>query len=408
MNDSRLSIAVFTDNDFDKVNGVTTTLRSVLRYAPSDLRPRIYTSSDLEVDQPEYLALRSSGVPIPYYNEMRMYVPRVGELGRRMTADGIGLIHMTTPGPAGLAARYLARRTRLPLVGSFHTQLAEYTTLLSGSRQLGRAMREYLKWIYRGCQRVLVPSADTGRRLANDGWRTDHLVVWPRGVDVEVFTPARRSQRLRDEWHVSDRRPAVLYAGRLSVEKGLALIEPLGSLLHRHGIAHRFVLVGEGPMTPTLKERCPDAVFTGRLNHDEVATAMASADVFVFPSETDTAGNVVLEAQACGLPVLVTNAGGPKENMRNGETGFVCRPGDVLDFCSRVSELLTDAERRRRMSDAARRFAMLRPWRASLEPLYSLYREATTQPLNAPLHNRISRPDSRDHVDSGVTRGHAC
>src|SRR6185436_3616234 len=141
-------------------------------------------------------------------------------------------------------------------------------------------------------------------------------------------------------------RPAILYAGRLSHEKGLALIEPLGSLLHRHGIAHRFIMVGEGPMMAELQERCPDTVFTGRLAHEDVAAAMASADIFLFPSETDTAGNVVLEAQACGLPVLVTNTGGPKENLKAGTSGFICRPNDVIDFFTRVSELIRDPDRR--------------------------------------------------------------
>jgi len=243
-----MRVAVFTDNDFDKMNGVTTTLRSVLRYAPPDIQPRIYTFSDLEVEEPQYLALRSMGFPIPYYREMRMYLPRIGELARRLVSDDVRLIHLTTPGPAGLAARYLAHKTGLPLIGSFHTQLAEYATLLSGSRQLGVAMRRYLRWIYSTCRCTLVPSADTSRRLANDGWNPDRLGVWARGVEPDVFSPSRRSQQLRDEWHVSDRRPAILYAGRLSREKGLSLIEPLGSLLHRHGIAHRFILVGEGPM----------------------------------------------------------------------------------------------------------------------------------------------------------------
>jgi glycosyltransferase involved in cell wall biosynthesis len=393
-----MRVAIFTDNDFDKVNGVTTTLRSVLRHAPVDVRPRIYTFSDLEIDEPEYLALRAMGFPIPYYGEMRIYVPRMRELARRLAGDGIALIHLTTPGPAGLAARYLARRLNLPLVGSFHTQLAEYTALLSGSPRLGRLMQHYLRWIYGGCQRVLVPSADTSRRLANDGWDADRLSVWQRGVDADVFSPARRSQRLRDEWHVSDRRPAILYAGRLSHEKGLALIEPLGALLHRHGIAHRFVLVGEGPMAPELRERCPDAVFTGRLPHHDVATAMASADVFVFPSDTDTAGNVVLEAQACGLPVLVTSAGGPKENLRPGKTGFVCRSADVLDFFTRVSELVHDVGRRRAMSEAARRYAASRPWAASLEPLFSVYRSAAEPGFESTSIDNRERVVGRDAV----------
>jgi glycosyltransferase involved in cell wall biosynthesis len=371
-----MRVAVFTDNDFDKINGVTTTLKALLRHAPDDIRPRIYTLADLEIDEPQYLALAAAGVPIPYYAEMRMYVPRIGEIRRRLRADAVRVIHLTTPGPVGLAARYLSRRLGLPLVGSYHTQLAEYTRRLSGSDRLGRLMGQYLRWVYGRCEQVLVPSVDTGLRLEEEGWDGARLGVWARGIDTATFSPDRRSAALREKWRVSDSRPAVLYAGRLSVEKGLDLIGPVLSLLQRHNIAHRMIFVGEGPMTATLRDRFPDAVLTGPLHHDAVAAAMASADVFLFPSETDTAGNVVLEAQACGLPVLVSNVGGPQENLLRGASGFVCRAGDTLDFGSRLSQLLGQPVLRREMAAAARQYATTRSWPMMLQPVFAAYRAA--------------------------------
>jgi glycosyltransferase involved in cell wall biosynthesis len=366
-------VAVFTDNDFGKVNGVTTTLKALVRHAPADVRPRIYTLSDFGIDEPDYLALRSFGVPIPFYPEMAMYLPRLRLFRRHLAADGVRLLHLTTPGPAGLAVRYLLARSDARLVGSFHTQLAEYALLLSGSSLLSTAMRYYLRWLYGTCERVLVPSDDTRERLASDGWPRERLAVWPHGVDVETFSPLRRSAALRERWHVSDRRPALLYAGRVSREKGLSLLAPLLSSLHDRRVAHRLVVVGDGPMMAEIREACPDAFFTGRLPHDQVAVAMASADLFVFPSATDTAGNVVLEAQACGLPVVVSDQGGPHQNMVAGESGAVCRTGNVADFCDRIAALI-EPERRARMACAARRFAEGRTWEMSLAPVYSLYR----------------------------------
>ena len=371
-----MSIAIFTDNDFAKTNGVTTTLNALLRHTPPDLRVRIYTMSDLVVDEPQYLALASMSAPIPFYREMRMYVPRMREFRRRLAADQVQLLHLTTPGPMGLAGRYLALRRGLPLVGSFHTNLGEYTAILSGSRGLGRSMDTYMRWLYGACEGVLVPSRDTLDRLVRRGWREDLLSIWSRGVDTVLFSPARRSAALRERWRVCDRRPAVLYAGRVSKEKGLDLLEPLVSLLHRHRISHRLIIVGDGPMTGELKERCPDAVFTGELAHRDVAIAMASADVMVFPSQTDTAGNVVLEAQACGLPVIVANAGGPRENMRPGETGYVCRAGEADDFCWRIAALLSDPPHRAAMARSARAYAEGRTWSAALQPVFTLYRSA--------------------------------
>ena len=378
-----MRVAIFTDNDFDKINGVTTTLKALLRHAPDDVSPRVYTFADFGIETPEYLALASIGVPIPFYGEMQMYIPRLRELRRRLRADGVRLIHLTTPGPAGLAARYLARRGGTRLVGSFHTLLAEYVAALSGSTRLADGMRHYMRWLYGACEQVLVPSRDTYARLVADRWNAERMSVWPRGVDTVMFSPSRRSAALREQWHVCDRRRAVLYAGRLSREKGLALLRPLETLLHQRRVPFRLVIVGEGPMTPELRELCPDAVFTGRLSHDQVAVAMASADAFVFPSETDTAGNVVLEAQASGLPVIVTSAGGPQENMRHGETGFVCAPKDAHGVAQRLAELLRDDGYRTGMGAAARLYAQGRSWAASLQPVFDLYRTAIQTPAAA-------------------------
>jgi glycosyltransferase involved in cell wall biosynthesis len=368
-----MSVAIFTDNDFDKTNGVTTTLRALLRYAPPDVRTRVYTLSDTGLDRHDYLALRSLSAPIPYYAEMRMYVPRMRALARHLAADRVSLIHMTTPGPMGLAARYFASPA-LRLVGSFHTNLSEYTVLLSGSLQLGVVMGSYMRWLYGGCETVFVPSNDTRGRLLARQWPSDRLTIWRRGVDTETFSPARRSAALREAWGVSDRRPALVYVGRVSREKGLDLLPQIESILRCGATHYRLIVVGDGPMSSELRQRCPDAYFTGTLPHDEVATAMASSDVMVFPSETDTAGNVVLEAQSCGLPIVVSDAGGPRENIRHGETGFVCRSGDAIDFARRVGDYLRDQNWRAASARAARAFAGERSWQSALQPVYSLYR----------------------------------
>ena len=193
-----MNVAIFTDNDFDKVNGVTTTLTAVLQHAPADARLRIYTAAGLGVEQPHYLALPSVGMPIPFYGEMRMYVPRVFEYVRRAVKDEIDVVHMTTPGPLGLAAMYVASRLGLPMVGSFHTDLAAYTQMLSGSPRLGALMRSYMRWPYGKCVRVLVPSEHTRALLAGASMDAGRVGVWERGVDTAHFAPCRRTARLRE------------------------------------------------------------------------------------------------------------------------------------------------------------------------------------------------------------------
>jgi hypothetical protein len=156
-----MNVAIFTDNDFGKVNGVTTTLTAALDCAPAGLDLKVYTAAALPVEPADYLAVKSMAVPIPFCSAMDMFVPGLGVYLQRAREDRIDLIHLTTPGPIGLAAMHTAWRLQLPMVGSFHTDLAAYTAVLSGSRRLGVLMREYMRWVYGKCSRVLVPSEAT-------------------------------------------------------------------------------------------------------------------------------------------------------------------------------------------------------------------------------------------------------
>jgi glycosyltransferase involved in cell wall biosynthesis len=237
-------------------------------------------------------------------------------------------------------------------------------------------MHEYMRWPYGKCTRILVPSAATGEMLSQGKLDPAKIRIWRRGVSADRFSPDRRSPEWRDRWGASDARPVLLYVGRLSREKGVDLLPALTERLQRSGFRHRLVIVGDGPMREELSNRCTGAIFTGSLLHDEVATVMASADLFVFPSRTDTAGNVVLEAQASGLPVLVTEAGGPAENMIDGVTGFVCH--DVRAFARWTTTLMNAPCRRRQVAAEARRYAEQRNWTSALDPLYRTYREAVT------------------------------
>lgn len=369
-----MNVAVFTDNDFDKINGVTTTLTALLQQAPLDIKIRIYTAAALGSEQPDYLALRSFGVGIPFYREMKMYLPHWRRYLEWVRRDRIDLIHLTTPGPVGLAALWVASQASLPLVGSFHTDLSAYTRVLSGSDRLGTVMQEYMRWLYGDCRSVLVPSESTRQLMVAARWSADRIRIWSRGVDTKLFSPQRRSQDLRDEWRVSADRPVLLYVGRLSKEKGLAQLPLLQAALRARSVSHRLVIAGDGPLRRQLATECPEAVICGPLGRDEVARVFASADVFVFPSETDTAGNVVLEAQASGLPVVVSATGGPKEQMLPGVTGAVCAGRDAASWAEAIAALCHEPVHAA-ASAAAREFALTRRWDLALAPLFNAYRE---------------------------------
>jgi glycosyltransferase involved in cell wall biosynthesis len=372
-----IRVAVFTDNDFGKVNGVTTALRALVDNVPPMIAPRIYTCEGQPRHEANYFACAGPGFAIPFYRDMKIYVPSVGRLIAEARREGVNLVHLTTPGPVGLAALHVAKQLHVPLVGSFHTNLVAYTRTLSGSHALGSLMRKYLEWIYGRCERVLVPSEATRVQLIADRIAPKKIALWRRGVCTTRFTPAKRSENLRASWNAADV-PVVLYVGRLSKEKGLGLLPVIVRRLSELRTAYRLVLVGDGPAREELQRALPEAVFTGTLTPDQVAVAMASADVFLFPSRTDTAGNVVLEAQASGLPVIVSNAGGPSEQMIDRRTGIVCRDDSTFEFA--LMSLLRHQSARRSMSSAARRYAMTRQWSVALEPLYQAYTDLCALP----------------------------
>lgn len=371
-----MRVAIFTDHDLDKVSALTTTLHAVSRHVPPPWVPRIYTAADSGVELPEYFSAPSLGIGLPWSRDVRIYWPRVRQFARALQDDGVALVHITTPGPVGLVARWLATHLNLPVVGSAHTHLGQCAEVLSGSKRLGHLVNDYSRWLYQPCRSLLVPSKASADLLAQAGHRRERLRLWPSAVDAEQFTPNRASAALRRRWVVDDRRPAILYAGRLSPEKGLAIVVPLQRLLHRHGLEHRFVFAGDGPLAPWLKAECPDAVFPGSLTHPGVAVAMASADIFFFPSSTDAVGTVVLESQASGIPALVSDRGGPSEHIIHGTTGYVCRAEDVNAFGARLIELLRSAARRREMGEAARLSARVRAWPVALQPLSRAWHDA--------------------------------
>jgi len=368
-----LKVGIFTDNDFGKFNGVTTSLGAVLEHAPADVTLRVYTSGVGETDRADQLGRSSVGPGLPSSREATVCLTPLRRLLRQARADALDVIHLTTPGPVGLAALYVAWRLQLPLVGSLHAHRAVCASQLLGSRRLGEFMQEYVQWLYRRCDRIMLTGQARPAVLLAGDMNSAKLRLWAGGVSTARFNPTRRSETLRGAWGVSHRRPAVIYVGRLSPEKGLGDLKAVLRALTARSIAHRFIFVGDGPLRRDLQSWFPDAVFTGTLLPDDVAVAMASSDLLVFPSRAPSAGSVVLEAQASGLPVAVTDEGGAKENMVPGTTGVVC--GSTRELSRQVLELCVRTESRQRMAAAAAGYAMGRPWKTALAPLYQAYRD---------------------------------
>jgi glycosyltransferase involved in cell wall biosynthesis len=288
------------------------------------------------------------------------------------------LVHLATPGPAGVAAWLLARVLDMPRVGSYHTELAAYADLRSGQSGVGAFVDAMLGAFYGEFDVVLSPSSASDERLGELGIDRRRIKRWGRGVDLRRFAPSRRADGLLPG------EVTVLYAGRLSKEKGVDLLADAFLAARRRDPRLHLVLAGGGPEADHLRRRVGEhGTFLGWLGGEELARAYASADIFLFPSRTDTYGQVIVEAQASGLPVVAVAEGGPRSLIEHGETGLLA-PADAEALAGQVLNLVRDQVLGEQIRSAALAAVRGRTWETSMEQLAQGYRGVLDRSSAAP------------------------
>jgi glycosyltransferase involved in cell wall biosynthesis/predicted metal-dependent phosphoesterase TrpH len=309
-------------------------------------------------------------VEIPFYAGLRVGVPSLPATVEALAEGRYDLVHLCSPGPAGVAAALIARTMELPLVGSHHTELGAYAGLRSGDVRLRAGMDATLAAFYGLCAVVLSPSDPADESLRALGVPSSRIARWDRGVDTARFDPALREQPARPG------ELTVLYAGRLTKEKGVDLLADAFLRAHARDPRLRLALAGGGPEEQALRDRIgARATFLGWLEGDALARAYAGADMFLFASHTDTFGQVILEAQASGLPVVAVAEGGPRTLIEDGRTGLL-RPADAEALAEALTELAGAPALRGRLSKAALEEVRGRTWERALERLAEGYRLA--------------------------------
>ena len=309
-------------------------------------------------------------VDVPFYPGLRVGVPSVGGLVECISEGRYAAIHVTAPGPAGIAAALLGRATRTPVVGSYHTELAAYAALRASDPRVEQFTRMALAGLYGQCRTVLSPSPAADRSLLDLGVDTESLMRWERGVDLSAFGPEYREEGLLPG------ETSVLYAGRLTTEKGVYLLAEAFLAARERDPGLHLVLAGGGPEEDALRERLGEhATFLGWLSGRELARAYASADVFLFASRTDTFGQAVLEAQASGVAVVAVNEGGPSTLIDDGRTGLL-RPPIAEALAEAVVKLAASPAWRTHLAWTAAASAREHTWERSLEQLASGYHTA--------------------------------
>lgn len=364
-----MRIALISETFLPNVNGVVTTICRVLEHLQAEGHEALLFAPQGAPDTyagAEVVPL--GGMPLPLYPELMLTPPQFGITAhlRRFHPD---LVHLVGPAVLGAIAPNVVSNLRLPLISSYHTDLAAYSAHY-GLGWLKDLVNFYLRWIHNRSRITLCPSTATLRTLRAHGFR--RLRVWGRGVDATRFHPAHRSASWREAVGLAPDEIALLYVGRLAREKRVELLIDALRGLDRV----RLVLVGDGPARGELQQRAVGLPvhFTGYLRGHDLATAYASADVFVFPSDTDTFGQVMQEAMASGLTVVGARSGGTLDLVREGITGKLFAPGVASDLRAQLRYLTDNPATRIAMGQAGRAAAERRSWPVVMDELMGYYR----------------------------------
>lgn len=376
-----LRIAVVTETFPPEVNGVAITLSRFiegLRERNHDIqliRPR-----QAQTERPSrddgFSETLTGGVPIPNYPNLKLGLPAKRMLVRQWALHRPDIVHIVTEGPLGWSALQAAHTLKIPVCSDFRTNFHTYS-LHYGIGWLRSPIIAYLRKFHNRTLLTMVPTERMRSELMAHGFR--NLRVVARGVDTLLFTPQRRSEVLREQWGIKPETLAVLYVGRLAAEKNLAALCAAFMAIRQQRPDARLILVGDGPDRRWLQNRLPDAVFVGMQRGEALASHYASGDIFLFPSLTETFGNVTIEAMASGLPVVAYDYAAAAQHVSHETNGLLAAYGNTDDFTLKAGELAArhaqNPENFRALGRSARSTAESLDWKSVVKQLEAILNE---------------------------------
>src|SRR5438270_2479172 len=365
--------AWFTDT-LEDVNGVATTIRKMTAAGAAAGKELMVVTSrgELTIHDIPIKNFKPIGeFELPEYELQKLSFPPILQMLDYIQRERFTEVIISTPGPIGLTALLAAKMLNLQTSGIYHTDFPQYVRILTEDSFLESMAWRYMQWFYGQLDTVFVNSEEYRQSWIKRGFDPAKLKILPRGLDTELFHPARRDPTFFEKFGTCNGEVRLLYVGRISREKDLDLLATAYRRLRNEGLPIQLCVVGHGPHSKEFSESLPEALFTGYLSGKELAAAYASADVFVFPSTTDTFGNVIIEAQASGVPVIVSDSGGPKELVENNRNGLITKSHDVEDLARAIQQLVKDPDRRRRMGNAARESVINRTWPSAFRKFWA-------------------------------------
>lgn len=362
-----MNLTIVTETFPPEVNGVAMTFgvitKELLRrgHKLHIIRP---SRKDLDSESANLSSLETSDMPgfsVPGYPAIRLGFPAQGKLEQIWNARRPDLVHVVTEGPLGASAVSAARKLKIPVSSSFHTNFHSYTGHY-GVPPLKRLALKWLRRVHNRTMRTFAPTRELADELSKEGFT--NMRILSRGVDLTSFSPRRRSLQLRSVWRANVDTPVVLHVGRMAPEKNYPLLFKAYEAMKVVNPALRFVLAGEGPLQDALKRNHPDCIFAGFLSREEIGRFFASADIYIHASTTETFGNVLTEAMASGLACSGFNYAAAKEFIHNEENGLVCPLNKETAFIQQAVRLASDDLLRSKLKAAAPAALASQSWEA--------------------------------------------
>lgn len=360
----RLRIALVTETYTPEINGVAITIGRMVHglcgrgHDIHMIRPRQHRN-DSAAQESNYRETLARGMPIPGYPELKSGLPAKGMLLRLWQEERPDIVHIATEGPLGWSALAAALKLAIPVSTDFHTNFHSYTQHY-GIGLLKWPIAAYLRRFHNKAACTLVPTHELQKQLTEDGYRNVEVVS--RGVDTELFTPERRSAELRASWGADDSTLVVMLVSRLAAEKNLGLAINAYYRMRSVNPNVRMVLVGDGPEREGLQKQHPDIIFAGMRKGERLAEHYASGDLFIYPSQTETYGNVTIEAMASGLAAIAYDYAAARQHIVHDISGVLVPMGDEQAFIQQATLLIADMERIARLRRAAHDAVKLQSW----------------------------------------------
>jgi glycosyltransferase involved in cell wall biosynthesis len=362
MDASDLRIALVSGNYNYVRDGANQALNRLVEYLlRQGAQVRAYSPTVAEPAFPPTGELVSvPSIAAPGRKEYRLPMALTRRVRRDLHEFDPNILHIASPDIVSHRAVTWARHRGIPAIASVHTRFETYLAYYH-LEALEPTVRAILRRLYLRCDALLVPAESTASVLRAQRMNRN-IAIWSRGVDRHQFNPERRDPEWRRSLGIGGDELVIAFLGRIVMEKGLDVFADVADELTQRRVPHRLLIIGEGPARPWFEQRLPSATFVGHQEGEDLARALASADLFFNPSVTETFGNVTLEAMACALPVVAVSATGATNLVRDGETGILAEPGDIAALADALAAYAADPDLRRRHGAAGLAWAETQDW----------------------------------------------